>query len=257
MAAIIPVPAFTDNYIWLVREGGCAAVVDPGDAAPIIAYLEHNRLDLAAIVNTHHHGDHVGGNAELIARYGPRVFGPARENIPGRTDALAEGDEIELPGIGLALSVLDVPGHTAGHIAYVAKSGDPIAFVGDTLFACGCGRLFEGTPAQMHASLAKLAALARDTLLYCAHEYTLSNLRFAAAVEPDSAARQSRLERESQKRTRGEPTVPSVLADELATNPFLRSSEPRVMAAATAHAGRRVQPGVDTFAVLRAWKDRF
>lgn len=261
MAAIIPVPAFTDNYIWLVREGAQAAVVDPGDAAPVQAYLDVHGLELAFILNTHHHGDHVGGNAELIERYAPRVFGPAGEDIPGRTDALREGDSIELPQLGLAFHVLDVPGHTAGHIAYVGTDGpprgEPIAFVGDTLFACGCGRLFEGTATQMHHSLSKLAALDPRTRIYCAHEYTLSNLRFAAAVEPDSSARLARQERESRRRARGEPTVPSQLDDELATNPFLRSSEPRVVAAAAAHAGREVQPGVDAFAVLRGWKDRF
>ena len=257
MAAIIPVPAFTDNYIWLVREGAHAAAVDPGDAAPVLAYLDANGLQLTAIVNTHHHRDHVGGNAELVARYAPRVFGPVRENIPGRTDALSEGDAIELPGIGLRLSVIDVPGHTAGHIAYIAQDGAPVAFVGDTLFACGCGRLFEGTASQMHASLSKLAALDPRTRVYCAHEYTLANLRFAAAVEPHSDARKARLARETERRARGEPTVPSVLADELATNPFLRAAEPAVVAAATTHAGRAVQPGVDAFAVLRAWKDSF
>ncbi len=190
MAAIIPVPAFTDNYIWVVREGAGAAVVDPGDAAPVIAYLERHGLKLTVILNTHHHGDHVGGNAELCARYAPRVYGPAHEDIPGRTHALREGDAVALPELAIELSVLDVPGHTAGHIAYVGVVEGPIAFVGDTLFACGCGRLFEGTAGEMYRSLAKLAALDPRTRLYCAHEYTLANLRFAAAVEPDSARAQ-------------------------------------------------------------------
>ncbi len=160
MTSIIPIPAFADNYIWLLREEGKAAVVDPGDAAPVIAYLERERLELAAILNTHHHGDHVGGNRALLARWPVPVFGPARETIPGVTRALAEGDTITLPGVGLALSVLDVPGHTAGHIACVGRlASGPLVFCGDTLFTGGCGRLFEGTPAQMLDSLSKLAAL--------------------------------------------------------------------------------------------------
>jgi len=258
MPTIIPIPAFTDNYIWLVREGAFAAVVDPGDAGPVLAYLEREGLTLTAIVNTHHHGDHVGGNAALLARFAVPVYGPARETIPGRTHALAEGDEIAVPGPELALRVLDVPGHTAGHIAYVGASQQPpVAFVGDTLFAGGCGRLFEGTPAQMSASLGKLAALPGDTLAYCAHEYTLANLRFALAVEPGNAALRERLAREQAKRDRGVPTVPSSIADERATNPFLRADIPAVAAAAETHAGRKLRDAVETFAVLREWKNTF
>ena len=260
MPAIIPIPAFSDNYIWLLREGRHAAVVDPGDAAPVQAYLDREQLTLTAIINTHHHGDHVGGNAALLARYAVPVFGPARESIPGRTRALAEGDAIIVPGIGLELSVLDVPGHTAGHIAYVANDGGdgvPVAFVGDTLFACGCGRLFEGTPAQMADSLGKLAALPGDTRAYCAHEYTLANLRFALAVEPGNAALRARAARDQAQRDRGLPTVPSSIADERATNPFLRAGEPAVFAAAEARAGRTLATAVDAFAALREWKNTF
>jgi hydroxyacylglutathione hydrolase len=258
MATIIPIPAFTDNYIWLVREGACAAVVDPGDAAPVIAYLDQEGLALCAIVNTHHHGDHVGGNVALLARFAVPVFGPAHETIPGRTHALVEGDEITVPGVDVALRVLDVPGHTAGHIAYVGTAPhSAVAFVGDTLFAGGCGRLFEGTPAQMSASLGKLAALPGDTRAYCAHEYTLANLRFALAVEPGNAALRERLAREQAKRDRGVPTVPSSIADERATNPFLRADIPAVAAAAEAHAGRKLRDAVETFAVLREWKNTF
>lgn len=257
MAAIIPIPAFSDNYIWLLREGRDAVVVDPGDADPVIAFIEHERLALRAIVTTHHHPDHVGGVPALLARGEVPVFGPARETIPGRTHALAEGDVIVLPGIGRELRVLDVPGHTAGHIAYVGDAGDPVAFVGDTLFAGGCGRLFEGTPQQMAASLRKLAALAPATAVYCAHEYTLSNLRFAEAVEPHSASLRARIAREQGKRDRGVPTVPSTIGEELETNPFLRCAEDSVAAAARAHAGRALRDAVDTFAVLRAWKNEF
>src|SRR5512143_2600806 len=170
MAAIIPIPAFSDNYIWLIREGRDAVVVDPGDAHPVIDYLERERLTLRAIVTTHHHADHVGGVPALLERSPAPVFGPAGESIPGRTQALAEGDAIVLPGIGRTLHVLDVPGHTSGHIAYVGGGEGPLALVGDTLFAGGCGRLFEGTPAQMAVSLGKLAALPAATSDYCAQE---------------------------------------------------------------------------------------
>jgi hydroxyacylglutathione hydrolase len=263
MATIIPVPAFSDNYIWLLREGSNAAVVDPGDAAPVAAFLDRERLALTAIINTHHHGDHVGGNEDLLARAAVPVFGPARERIPGITRGLAGGDTIAIPGIGLELAVLDVPGHTAGHIAYFGRPGPadeggaPVAFVGDTLFAGGCGRLFEGTPAQMFESLSRLAALPGATRVYCAHEYTLANLRFARAVEPGNAALARRQEREQAKRDRGEPTVPSTLADELATNPFLRAAVPEVFAAAQAHAGRALATPVEAFAALREWKNHF
>jgi hydroxyacylglutathione hydrolase len=257
MTSIIPVPAFTDNYIWVVRDGARAAVVDPGDAAPVLAWLEREGVALTAIVNTHHHGDHVGGNEALLARFDVPVFGPARERIPGRTHALAEGDAIEVPGVALRLRVLDVPGHTAGHIAYVGEAGDPVLFCGDTLFAAGCGRLFEGTAAQMWQSLSKLAALRGDTRAYCAHEYTLANLRFAREVEPANAALAARTVRDAATRARGAPTVPSTIAEERATNPFLRAGQPQVRAAAEARAGRRLDDDVAAFAVLREWKNAF
>ncbi len=258
MPAIIPIPALTDNYVWVVREGRHAAVVDPGDAVPVQAYLDSEGLTLTGILITHHHWDHVNGIGALAAQFRAPVFGPAREEIPGRTHALAEGDTFIVPGTGLELAVLDVPGHTAGQVAYVgANKGHPITFTGDTLFACGCGRLFEGTPAQMVASLAKLAALPGDTRVYCGHEYTLANVRFALAVEPGNEALAERRRREQAKRDRGEPTVPSEMADEIATNPFLRAGEPAVFAAAQAHAGRPLADAVDSFATLREWKNSF
>jgi hydroxyacylglutathione hydrolase len=257
MLAIIPIPAFTDNYIWLLREGVHAAVVDPGDAAPVLAYLEREKLTLSAILATHHHNDHVGGIAALLARFPVPVFGPARESIPGRTHALTEGDEITVPGPELALRVLDIPGHTAGHIAFVGSGRTPLAFVGDTLFAVGCGRLFEGTPAQMVASLDKLAALPGETEVYCGHEYTLANLHFALVVEPGNAALRDRQAQEQAKRDRGQPTLPTTIADERATNPFLRAALPAVFAAAEAHAGRTLADAVDAFSVVRDWKNGF
>jgi hydroxyacylglutathione hydrolase len=254
MPTIIPIPAFADNYIWVIRHEGKAAVVDPGDATPVIEYLDREGIVLTAVVNTHHHGDHVGGNRALLERWPVPVFGPANEQIPGRTHALVEGQTIDLPGIGLAFSVLDIPGHTSGHIACF---GNSMVFCGDTLFAAGCGRLFEGTPAQMVSSLDKLAALAPDTRVYCGHEYTVSNLRFALAVEPQSEALRARLARDQARRDRGEPTLPSTIAEERVTNPFLRSAEPAIRAAAVRHAGRDLPDRVSVFAELRAWKNAF
>lgn len=258
MLTIIPIPAFADNYIWLLRQGGVGVVVDPGDAAPVIAHFEREGLELAAILATHHHGDHVAGIPALRARWPVPVFGPARETIPGRTRALREGDSITVPGIELALSVLDIPGHTAGHIAYVARSqAPPLVFCGDTLFAAGCGRLFEGTPGQMVSSLGKLSALPDDTQIYCGHEYTLANLRFAAAVEPANVSIGERRGREKAKRDRGLATLPCIMGEERTTNPFLRTAEPAVRSAAEKHAGRPLDGPVAVFAEIRSWKNAF
>jgi hydroxyacylglutathione hydrolase len=229
-------------------------VVDPGDAAPVFNYLSNEGLQLTAILTTHHHGDHVGGNTALLAKYNVPVFGPAREAIPGMTKKLREGDTVDVPGIDLALRVLDVPGHTAGHIAYY---GGGVLFCGDTLFSCGCGRLFEGTAPQMHSSLSKLAVLPRDTLVYCAHEYTLANLRFAFAADPGNPAIERRTASARAALSNGQPSLPSTIESELSANPFLRSHEPALATSASRFAGRTLSNPVQVFEALRRWKDGF
>ncbi len=252
---VTPLPAFNDNYVWLLARGQSAVVVDPGDAAPVRRALEQRGLRLCAILVTHHHGDHVGGVAELKSLTAATVYGPAREEIPAIDRPLRDGEAVTV--LGTRFDVIDVPGHTAGHIAYFAGAEEPPRlFCGDTLFACGCGRLFEGTAAQMLASLDKLAALPASTLVYCAHEYTLANIRFALSVEPSNEALKARSERDAAVRQRGEPTVPSTIGLELATNPFLRCAVPEVGAASLG----RTADGVDRteiFASLREKKNAF
>jgi len=258
MITIIPIPAFADNYIWTLREGSNAVVVDPGDAKPVQAWLDREGVALTAILATHHHNDHVGGVPALVARYAVPVFGPAHESIPNRTRGLREGDEVDVPGLPLRMRVMDIPGHTAGHIAFFGDVGGvPSVFCGDTLFAAGCGRVFEGTADEMWASLSALAALPPETRVYCGHEYTLANIRFALAVEPDNSALWDRQAREQEKRDRGEPTLPSTIGLERLTNPFLRAPVPAVRQAAGAHAGAALSSDVDSFAALRAWKNAF
>ena len=232
--------------------------MDPGDAAPVLAHLDREGLALAAILATHHHGDHVGGIPALCERFPVPVLGPARESIPARTRALTQGDRVEEISPSIVLRVMDIPGHTSGHIAFAGTvDGEPVLFCGDTLFGAGCGRVFEGTPAQMWDSLGKLAALPADTRVYCGHEYTLANLRFAQAVEPQSNAIAQRIQRETAKRERGAPTLPSTIGDELATNPFLRVREPAVRDSAQRAAGHALDGDVAVFAALRTWKNQF
>ena len=247
-------PAFSDNYIWLLAGGGRAAVVDPGDAEPVRHALAGAGLELEAVFVTHHHPDHMGGAAELAREWGCPVYGPETERIEAVSVPLGEGTVLELPRLTARFRVLDIPGHTAGHIAY---EGHGIMFCGDTLFSAGCGRLFEGTAEQMCGSLAKLAALPDKTAVCCGHEYTLANLRFAAAVEPDNQDVRNYAAECAARRERGEPTLPSRLGRERRVNPFLRCREAAVRTAAERWAGMRLQDPVEVFAAVRRWKDGF
>jgi len=256
MLAITPISAFDDNYIWLLQEPGNAtvAVVDPGDEAPVLARLSRDDLTLGAILITHKHSDHVGGVAELKAAFPQAlVIGPAGEPIRHIDQTVSEGDRVSLPGMSARFEVMEVPGHTEGHVAYF---GEGVLFCGDTLFAGGCGRVFSGTHEQLHDSLQRIAGLPADTLLYCAHEYTQANLGFAKWVEPDNAELIARDAACQQSRARGEPTVPSRLSLELATNPFMRTGVDTVIAAAQAYAGRDLKSGAEVFTAVRTWKDR-
>jgi len=257
MLNVSPIHAFSDNYIWLIRSEDTdnrVAVVDPGDSEPVIEFLDNEKLELAAILITHHHGDHVGGVRELVARFGVPVYGPAGESIPCRTTALSGGDRLRIEDPDLRFEVLEVPGHTAGHIAFY---GHGALFCGDTLFSAGCGRLFEGTPGQMSHSLDALAALPSATRVYCTHEYTVANLRFATEVEPDNEALAAYSRKARIQRAGGKPTLPSTLELEAKINPFLRCDQDTVRAAAERYCGRNLKDRVDVFAAIRAWKDEF
>jgi hydroxyacylglutathione hydrolase len=256
MASVLHVCAFEDNYIWLIggRSREHVAIVDPGDAEPVLAALQARHLTPVAILCTHHHGDHVGGVADLLQHFSVPVYGPAREAISNLTHRLKHGDHVPLPKLECEFTVLEVPGHTAGHIAFF---GEGLLFCGDTLFSAGCGRLFEGTAEQMHASLSTLAALPPDTAVYCGHEYTAANLRFAATVEPDNPDIATHAHWVRTQRTQELPTLPSNIGLERRINPFLRTDVPAVQRAAEAHAGQRLATNVNVFAALRQWKDGF
>jgi hydroxyacylglutathione hydrolase len=257
MMQLTPLPAFDDNYIWMLDDGREALVVDPGEAAPVVQALTARDLTLAGILVTHHHGDHVGGLADLLPRLRGPLFATAHERMPVPVQGVTGGDHVR--PMGLDFEVIDVPGHTAGHVAFFLPARDgqpPLLFCGDTLFSAGCGRLFEGTPAQMHASLSRLAALPAETRVCCAHEYTLSNLKFAAAVEPANADVAARIDWGRAQRAEGRPTLPSTLAVERLINPFLRCEEPAVVDAAVAEGAQDRGP-VAVLAALREWKNRY
>jgi len=253
---LIALPAFTDNYIWMLHDGHHAIVVDPGESAPVIAALDASGLVLAAILVTHHHGDHVGGIEALRPRLQGPVYGPQRERIPEPFVPLRDGDVVN--ELGLRFEVIDVPGHTSGHIAYfnATGAGAPILFCGDTLFSGGCGRLFEGTPAQMHESLSRLAALPGNARVCCAHEYTLSNLKFARAVEPLNQDLLDYTAWCESQRAAGRPTLPSSIAREREVNPFLRVADNTVARSARTHGAESDAP-VAVLAALRQWKNDF
>jgi hydroxyacylglutathione hydrolase len=251
---VVPLRAFSDNYVWTIRDGKKAAVVDPGDARPVTDYLKRERLELVAIINTHHHADHVGGNAALLKQWKVPVFGPADDRIGEVTDRMKDGMRCTLPHFGIEFQVSEIPGHTRSHIAFHVAG---MLYCGDTLFAAGCGRLFEGTPKQMHESLSRLMKLGDDTKVYCGHEYTVSNIRFAKAVEPDNTALRKLEARAQKQRDQDQPTLPSTIGQEKATNPFVRVREPAVAAAASKRAGRALNDPVEVLGVLREWKNSF
>jgi len=235
---ITPIPALKDNYIWAImnRTNNTVLIVDPGEAEPVNAFLHEHKLTLAGILLTHHHWDHTNGVASLGKQHHVPVIGPEKDRIAGLTRAVKEGDEVNIDGFPFTFKVMEIPGHTLGHIAYYSRG---MLFCGDTLFAAGCGRIFEGTPPQMFATLQKLAALPDDTNVYCAHEYTVNNLRFAELAEPDNATIQKRMQKVRELRDQHLPSLPSTLGEEKATNPFLRCDT------------------VDEFTRLRKWKDDF
>ena len=228
MLEVLPIPAFQDNYIWLLRSGNHAAVVDPGDAVPVISVLEKLNLQLDAILITHHHADHIDGVMDLLQRWPAITYAPKRESYSFTHTQVEEGDEIVLPSLGVKFDVMEVPGHTLGHVAYY---GANCLFCGDTLFAAGCGRLFEGTPAQMYTSLQRLAALPEETAIYCTHEYTEHNLRFARTLDPNNALLATRQQQAAATRAKSRPTLPSNIGLERQTNPFLRCGSAAIQAA--------------------------
>ena len=251
MFDVIRIPAFKDNYIWLLRKGVSAAVVDPGDARPVLEVIEREGLTLTSILITHHHHDHQGGVAGLLAHHSAEVFGPAAESITGLTQPLYGGETICLEPLGVEFQVFAVPGHTLGHLAFYCSGA---LFCGDTLFGAGCGRLFEGTPRQMYDSLVRLASLPEKTSVYCAHEYTEVNLRFALSIEPDNYQVQQRADEVAAARAKGWATIPSTLALEKATNPFLRCNAPEMLASVQGKVGHALDP-LAVFTLLREWRN--
>ena len=254
MLTILPIPALKDNYIWILHNRQHAVVVDPGDATPVRAYLNAHELLLTAILCTHHHHDHTGGISELVQVYNVPVYGPQHENVPCISRRLGEGEALELAELNIRLEVIDIPGHTRGHIGFVGAGG---VFCGDTLFGCGCGKLFEGTAEQLLTALQRLAKLPDDTQVYCGHEYTEANIRFALVCEPANKNLQLRQTATLALRTAGHPSLPSTIALEKATNPFLRCTELDVIASVQRMSPTQQTDEISIFTALRAWKDSF
>lgn len=259
MIKVEPIPAFNDNYIWIIEDGRYACIVDPGQKDPILDYLAKRQLQLKSILITHHHHDHTGAVVDLVKLTGAHVYGPMNSAIQGIDTYVQEGDCLSLAPLDFVVDVLEVPGHTLDHVAYVGwmSNGQSIVFCGDTLFSCGSGRLFEGNSTQMLQSLDKLKKMSQNTLLYCAHEYTLSNIRWALTVEPSNIDLQY-WEREAMRlREQALPTVPTTLEQELKVNPFLRVGEKTVQQAAEAYVGHVLSSEADIFGALREWKNHF
>jgi hydroxyacylglutathione hydrolase len=258
---VLHADAFEDNYIWLIvaavpsdYESRPVIIIDPGDENPVLEFIRRESLKPVAILCTHHHWDHVGGASSIAQQFDIPVYGPVEENIPAVTHPVGDGDVINEPETGLQFKVLSVPGHTKGHIAYY---GDNMLFCGDTLFSAGCGRLFEGTAEQMMSSLNKIAALPDVTRIYCAHEYTVANLRFALMIDPDNKDLQQYADRANKLRQKDQPTIPSTLALEKDINPFLRSGTAAIKNAAEKHHGSQLNDEVSVFSEVRRWKDNF
>ena len=253
MISVFPIPAFTDNYIWCIHNGTDAVIIDPGDASPVIEYLESNQLNLKAILITHHHADHIGGLKRLITP-DTEVYGPVSNRIPYITHAVEDGAKITLEFIAMEFEIMHVPGHTREHIAYF---GEGKLFCGDTLFSVGCGRLFEGTPEQMHSVFQRYRALPDETKIYCTHEYTQANLTFAESLTPENTQLQEYKQWVTAKRNKGEPTLPSNIALEIKVNPYMRTTEAEMIAAITKQTGQKPTNDIDAFAVIRRLKDNF
>ncbi len=253
---VVPVPALADNYIWLLHDGAHALIVDPGESKPVLDALAREQLTPAGVLLTHHHHDHIGGVPGILERHrGLPVIAPHDARIATATRRVGAGDKVRFDAPRVEFDVLEIPGHTLSHVAFV---GGGVVCAGDTLFSVGCGRLFEGSPAQMLDSLGRLAALADDLLLCCGHEYTLANCAFALTVDPDNADLRRRAEDARALRARGEPTLPVTIAQERATNPFLRSDAPALRAAAARALGEAgAADRVTRFAWLRRQKDSF
>ncbi len=258
MIAINPIPAFDDNYFWIISNNNNAVVVDPGEARVVNEYLEKNELNLVGILITHHHADHTGGVAQLKAEHLCSIWGPASDPVKNLDHTCQQGDQVTIPLLDLSFQVISTPGHTLGHIAYFLAEGQlsPNAlFCGDTLFSGGCGRIFEGTPDQMWQSIQKLMALPEDTLVFPAHEYTLSNLDFALKVEPENQALNDYYQQVKQLRATNKPTLPSKIALEKLINPFMRVESPSVIESAVKRMPESATAGADVFATIRQWKD--